>query len=160
MGFLHVLRLSNYRHKDGLRPRIGPIEGQVLALVLILTNGLIWFVALYGALRLRSYVQAILKTPDGSGFARIDVGLFMLVLSLILPSFLGSVVRATTAIPELIQPLTLATNYSYTVLPFFVFGTIYLGTGLTKLVNRELCHSPRGPCSSSLSSLSRRSISG
>src|ERR1700722_10489597 len=115
----------------------GPVEGQVLALVLILTNGLIWFIALYGALRLRSYVQAILSTPDGSGFARIDTGLFMLVMSLILPSFLGSVLRATTSIPGLIQPLTLATNYSYTVLPFFAFGIIYLGTTrLTKLVNR------------------------
>ena len=114
----------------------GPVEGQVLALVLILTNGLIWFIALYGALRLRSYVQAILSTPDGSGFARIDTGLFMLVMSLILPSFLGSVLRATTSIPGLIQPLTLATNYSYTVLPFFAFGIIYLGTTrLTKLVN-------------------------
>jgi hypothetical protein len=115
----------------------GPVAGEILALALILTNGLVWFIALYGALRLRSYVQTILKTPDGSAFARIDAGLLILVLSLILPSFLGSVLRATTSIPELVQPLTLATNYSYTILPFIAFGDIYLGArGLTKLVNR------------------------
>src|ERR1700733_7368289 len=70
----------------------GPVEGQVLAVALILTNGLVWFIALYGAFRLRSYVQTILKTPDGVAFGRIDAGLFILVLSLILPSFLGSVI--------------------------------------------------------------------
>ena len=114
-----------------------PLEVDVVVLAIIIPYGVIWFIGLYGALSLRSYVQTILNTPDGGAFARIDVGLFILVLSVVVPSFLGAILTASTSMPELVVPLTLVINYSYTILPFIAFGIIYVGTiGLTKLVKR------------------------
>ena len=104
------------------------IEGIVILLALIIPYGVIWFVALYGALKLRSYTRSILKTPDGSAFARIDIGLFILVLALVLPSILGAILTEYTDIPGLAVPLSLVINYSYTILPFVAFGIIFMGT--------------------------------
>ena len=114
-----------------------PLEGDVVVLAIIIPYGLIWFIGLYGALSLRSYVRTILNTPDGVAFARIDAGMFILVLSLVLASFLGAILTASPSSPGLVVPLTLAMNYSYTILPFIAFGIIYMGTiGLTRLVKR------------------------
>jgi hypothetical protein len=116
---------------------ISVIEASVLVLALIIPYGLIWFIALFGALRLRSYAQSIFKTPDGAAFARIDIGLFILVLALVLPSLLGSILAVDTSTPGLTTTLTLISNYSSTILPFIAFGIIFIGTmGLTKLIKR------------------------
>jgi hypothetical protein len=109
----------------------------VLVLLLLVPYGVIWFVALYGALRLRTYVETILHTPDGVGFGRIDLGLFALLLALVIPSVLSSIAGFYSSSSELAISLGILANYSDTILPFVAFGIIYVGTmNLTKLVKR------------------------
>ncbi|MDA4114077.1 MAG: hypothetical protein OK474_08530 [Thaumarchaeota archaeon] len=113
------------------------VRQSVLVLLLLVPYGVIWFVALYGGLRLRTYVKTILRTPDGIGFARIDLGLFILLLALVLPAVLGSISGLYTSSPGLATSLTLLANYSDTILPFVAFAIIYVGTmNLTKLLKR------------------------
>jgi hypothetical protein len=104
------------------------IQSIAIVLTLVIPYGVIWFIALYSALRLRSYVQTILKTPDGAAFARIDAGLFILVVALVLPPVLGAIPTTYASVSGLVVPLTLVINYSYTILPLIAFGFIFAGT--------------------------------
>jgi hypothetical protein len=113
------------------------VKQSILVLLLLVPYGLIWFVALYGVLRLRTYVETILKTPDGIGFARIDLGLFILLMGLVLPAVLGSISGLYSSSSELAISVKIFVNYSEAILPFAAFGIIYVGTmNLTKLVKR------------------------
>ena len=91
----------------GVYAYFSTVKQSALVLLLLVPYGVIWFVALYGAMRLRTYVRTIVKTPDGIGFARIDLGLFILLLALVLPAVLGSISGLFSSSSEPAVPLTI-----------------------------------------------------
>lgn len=115
-------------------------QGQVKAILLTiaLPYVIIWFIALAGYLRVRTYSRFIEDSPDGKAFSVISRGLFWLVLWMPLTavaSALGSNYYADN--PASTATIVILLNYLNLAILFSAFYNIYLGsTKLTQIVKR------------------------
>jgi hypothetical protein len=100
----------------------------IIRITFILPYLIIWWLALYGALSLRTYAKTIHGNPDSKGLLFIGNGLTLLLVSMIVSSVLGGVRSLYIYDLNIIPPLTIIDNYVATLIPLAAFYYIFTGS--------------------------------
>ncbi len=123
---------------------LSPTQAKTLSLAVAIPIMAIWFIAFYGFVHLRAYVQVIRKTEDGKHLKTLSRGIFWLAISLPVNSIVASYMsylayRHPSAIPATI----ILTNYVRLLLAIVSLYWIFQGAkGLASMLpgNSEVMH--------------------
>ena len=115
-------------------------QGQVkvLLLTIALPYIIIWFIALAGYLRVKTYAKSIESSPDGEAFTIISRGLLWLVLWMPITAIFSAIgAQYYIHNPSATASVIRFSNYLNLVMLFTAFAYIYHGsTKLTKIIKR------------------------
>lgn len=100
-----------------------------LSLTVTVPYVIIWFIALIGYLRLRTYTEKIKSSKDGMAFQRISGGLFWLALWLPLSTILNTITTAYANAHHGAAPaMVIINNYANIVMLMPIFAVIESGS--------------------------------
>lgn len=105
-------------------------ESQVRFINLTVVTPLIfiWFTALYGFLKLKSYARSVANAREGRAFHYLMLGLMVLTFSLPINAIASSLVRySTLQYPDLLVLTTILRNYLTVVLSIAAFWLLVVG---------------------------------
>lgn len=117
------------------------LQAKLINLTFILPLIGVWFSALYGYVRFRSYALVIRKSPEGQPFKNLANGLMVLSFGLPLTAILSSVLNFYSARnPDWLPATTIIRNYVDIAIYFSAFALLFTGAkGLyTTLKLRQL----------------------
>jgi hypothetical protein len=118
--------------------QLSDLELRLVSLSVIIPMAIIWFVSLWGFLRLKEYVDTIKSSSDGVAFRNIAVGVLFLTLWLPLSSLAeGFAVQYYQHHPDATAMMIRLVNYANILLLFPVFFYVYKGSfQLVRLIKR------------------------
>ena len=84
----------------------------------------IWWAVLFGALRFNRYAQMVAGTPEGQGFKKIALGLWVLLASIIVPSFVAFIASFNPDSVIVEKYVAITRNYLTVILYLVAFWQI------------------------------------
>jgi hypothetical protein len=119
---------------DGSSGRLGISEPMLLLIKASIAVPFlaIWLTGFYGSLNFRGYSRSIAGSPEGPGYAKISQGLWLLVLSLILPSFIGFISAYNPGVTDVQKITAKVSNYVTLALHLAAFVLIWKGSAFLK----------------------------
>lgn len=118
-------------------------QADALSLTIALPYVIIWFIALIGYLRLRSYALSIKGTKDGEAFRKIGIGILLLTiwlpLSTLVSSFASQIYHDH---PTFTDDLVRLVNYANVLILFPAFLIINQGSRKLLALTRTTIQSP------------------
>lgn len=110
----------------------------LLRVSIILPVLLIWSALLYSCLRLYEYFQSIIKSEDGKGFRLVTGGIFSMLLSSVLTSYISLFTQFSQNNQALVGILRIVSNYTGVFFAFLSFFLIWKGSKkLVTMINAE-----------------------
>jgi hypothetical protein len=102
-------------------------QTNLLRFTIMLPLLFIWATALFSVVRFNRYRAMVKDSPEGPGFEKITVGLWMLLLVIVLPSLVNSIANYWPGNMDVQQAATITRNYISVV--FYALGFWYLWQG-------------------------------
>lgn len=108
---------------------------KILSLTILLPYVAIWFVALYGSMKFKSYADKITNTQDGTACAILANGLLLLAYSMPISAVVTNINQyISNRLPEYWPTATIINNYTNLVFALGAFYIIYRGAKRLGLV--------------------------
>lgn len=119
-------------------------QARLLSLTLIIPYIVIWFVAFFGYVRLKSYAMLISKSRDGRFLLNIAEGLLVLAIGLPVTAIADSLIRYMARSSHHLTPVSTITSvYADIIIGVIAMSFIYKGAqGLAKMVNKQASTTP------------------
>lgn len=110
----------------------------LLRVSIILPVLLIWSALLYSCLMLYDYFQSIVKSEDGKGFRLVTAGIFSMLISSVLTSYVSLFIQFSQNNQELVKALRIVSNYTGVFFALLSFFLIWKGSKrLVRMINAE-----------------------
>jgi hypothetical protein len=124
---------------------ISHAEDIILALTITIPYLIIWFIALVGCLRLRSYISTIFKSKDGAAFRTIGTGILWLTLWLPLSAIFSSISSGIyQSHPSAKPSMIIINNYVNIIILGVAFWFIHNGTSqLLRVIKKPASRMPQ-----------------
>jgi hypothetical protein len=115
---------------------LSPAKTRWLQATIALPVVLIWFSAVYGALKFKNYTSTIQKDADGRALDGVATGLSVLVASYIINGTFGTL-RAWATHDGWLSTFTIISNYLAVALALVAFTLMYRGSNKLAVVTRR-----------------------
>lgn len=127
-GIYSYYTFQTSSQKAMIKYNLGSFQLSMLRISVVVPMLFIWSAILYSFLKLHDYSQKIIKSKDGVGFRFISNGIFFILLSSIVSSYLSLYIQFVPGNQIFLRDLRILNNYIQVVFSLLSFYLIWKGS--------------------------------